>query len=138
MTSSSELGESVAPVASAHGLSLVALFGSRASGAGRPGSDLDLGVLRGDRRPLGFRELGELQLALRERLGDDVEVSDLSKPDVVFHFEVVSRGRPLYEAPEGAWADFVARTLIAHDELAPFIEACIEGVARRLRAEASG
>lgn len=123
-------------LAARHGLGIVVLFGSRGRGTEHARSDTDLAVLRGDGRRLSFHELAMLQSEFASSLGADVEVdvADLATPDALFRYEVVSAGRVLVEAEPGLWSAFVARTLIDHDDIAPFVEACVAGVHRAARA----
>jgi predicted nucleotidyltransferase len=114
-------------------LSLVVLFGSRARGRAHRESDIDLGVLTRDGRPLGHRQLAALHVALSRWADGRADIVDLATPDAVFRFEVVSQGTPLFEAEPGVWKGFVARTLIDHDDIAPFVEACIASVGRAAR-----
>jgi predicted nucleotidyltransferase len=116
-----------------HGVALLVLFGSRARGNERADSDLDLGALRADRRPMNLGELGRLQSDLESWSGLDAEVVDLARADALVRFEMVSDGRPLHEAEPGLWTDFVARTLIDHDDIAPFVAACVAGVGKAAR-----
>lgn len=119
-------------IAHEHRLAGVALFGSRASGAARPDSDIDLAVLHEDERPLTFRELGALQLALSEWAGLRADVADLGEADALLRFEALSHGRVLLRtSPQ--WENLVARTIIEHDEIAPFLDLLVAGVGRAAR-----
>jgi predicted nucleotidyltransferase len=116
-----------------HEVGLLVLFGSRARGTERADSDLDLGVLRSDDRAMSLGELGRLQSDLGCWSGHDTDVVDLARADALLRFEMVSDGRPLYEAEPGSWTGFVARTLIDHDDIAPFVAACVAGVGKAAR-----
>src|SRR5438105_2196480 len=102
-------------------VALVVLFGSHARGSPRPDSDIDLGVLHRKGRRLRHRELAALQVALAGWSGGKADVVDLATSDAVFRYEIVSEGRPFYETESGAWAAFVARALIDHDDVAPLV-----------------
>ena len=78
-----------------------------------------------------FRETADLKLALDERCTVPVDVVDLQTHDAILRFEVVSAAVVLYADTRARWTDFVARTLIDHDDLAPFIDDLVAGVARR-------
>jgi predicted nucleotidyltransferase len=69
------------------------LFGSRAGGAPRPDSDLDLAVLLRDKPdPMALWEAGE---AIAARLNVDVDLVDLRAASTVLQFQVVTTGRLL-------------------------------------------
>ena len=115
-----------------NGVSLVVAFGSRSTGRHVPASDLDLGVLLEDGRPLSARELGELGVVLQRRADVPVDVVDLATRDALFRYEVARDGVVLVGAGE-PWKAFVAKALIDHADVQPYVEACIAGVARRAR-----
>ncbi len=73
------------------------LFGSRAEGAARGDSDLDLAVLMapGKADPVGLWETGE---ALAARLGVDVDLVDLMGASTVLQHRIVTTGRRLFAA----------------------------------------
>ena len=131
------LSPDIADVLAASGMALAVLHGSRADGRSHPGSDTDIGVLGGDGRSLGYSALARLQLELCDRLGAEVDLSDLSTPDAIFRREVASRGRLLFEDRPGRFAEFVARALIDYDDIARFVPEMIRGVARAARAATS-
>lgn len=113
-----------------HAIGLAVAFGSRATGRARPGSDLDVAVLRADGRPLSFRELGLLKLDLEAAADVDVDVLDLATADALVRFEVVRDGVWLHAPDRTLRTGFVARTLIDHDDIAAFLPAMAEGVRR--------
>ena len=78
--------------------------------------------------------LRALHVALSEWAGAEADVVDLATGDAILRYEVVSAGRPLFEATPGVWVAFRAKALVDHDDLAPFIDACIRGVGRVARA----
>ena len=119
-----------------HGIGLLVLFGSRARGQEHEQSDLDLGVQRIDGHGMSLGALGLLQAELSEWSGLESQVVDLARADALLRFEIVSDGRPLHEEAPGTWTHFVARTLIDHDDIAPFIAACVAGVGRAARNQA--
>jgi predicted nucleotidyltransferase len=70
------------------------VFGSRARGAERPSSDLDVAVLLG---PGADREvLSRRSGALSRDLGIEVDLIDLTKSTPVLGFEVVTGGRRVF------------------------------------------
>ena len=90
------------------GLLAVYLFGSRARGAHRPGSDFDLAVLAA--QPLAAVQRFELAQELAVLVGHDVDLIDLRQASSVLRSQVIGGGRPLYRAsaPElEAFEDFV-------------------------------
>ena len=125
------------PTLSAAGLGLVVRFGSRARGTSRPDSDLDLAVQRADGRRLTHRELGELALVLGERYGLPVDLVDLRVADGLLRREVIREGVVLHADSRAVWVELVTRTLIDLDDLGPHLQACLDGVARAARGQAS-
>lgn len=113
-----------------HAIALCVLFGSRARGDATARSDLDLGVIRADRRPFTFRELAAAHLDLEQLLGDRVDLVDLSTPDVVLRLAVARDGVVWFADARETWTDFVGCALVEHDDIAPWIEACVRGVGR--------
>jgi predicted nucleotidyltransferase len=113
------------------GVEVAILFGSAASGKLRPDSDIDIGILSG--RDIGFD--GELALGadLERVFGREVDLVRLDAASTLLRFEA-SRGRCLYEARAGAFADFVARALLEYEDLRPILRRCAEGMFRRLKA----
>lgn len=100
----------------------VTLFGSRAGGAARDDSDLDLAVLLpGPADPVRLWEAGE---AIARTLGVDVDLIDLRAASTVMQFQVITTGRRLFA--EGGEADryemFVLGEMLALNEArAPLI-----------------
>ena len=89
-----------------HGLDLVVLFGSQASGRAHSGSDVDVAV----RIKPGRRLSDAARLALAGDFDSvfpdaaQVDVSFLNEASSLLLFEVATRGRPLYErAPLSFW-----------------------------------
>ena len=117
-------------------LGLAVLFGSRARGEERPGSDVDVGVLAANGKELSFLELGLLKVDLEARAGVPVDVVDLCTPDAVFRFEVVSCGQVLFEDRPGRWAEFVGKTLVDHDDIAWILPQLVRGVMQAAQASA--
>lgn len=127
------LREAIAPF----DLRLVVLFGSRARASHRPDSDVDFGALHRTGRRLTHHEIGALHLTLSELSKAHADVVDLSTSDAVLRYEIASHGRPLFEAEPGTWPEFVARSLIDHDDLGPLIRACVAAVGRAARQAAA-
>ena len=83
-------------------LELVVLFGSRATGRARAGSDLDLAV-----RCTNPVDLEQLYLALAPRLGSDhLDLVDLRRAGPLLAFEVARSGHVLFEKRPGVFREF--------------------------------
>jgi predicted nucleotidyltransferase len=101
---------------------VLALFGSFATDRERPESDVDLYVRL---RP-GARWDLETRLALAAeasricRREVDLVVED-EGTSVILRREVAVRGRPLFEAHRGAWADLRASAVLAYLDLEPYM-----------------
>jgi predicted nucleotidyltransferase len=119
------------------GIDLAVVHGSRARRGARADSDLDVGVLAADARPLSYRVMGAIALELTSVLGIEVDVADLSTPDAIFRFEVARCTQPIFERRPGAFADFLARAMIDYSDIQRFLPELIAGVARVARREAA-
>ncbi len=84
---------------------LVVLFGSRARGTERVGSDVDLGVWAPG------ADLLALSAQLSSALGLDVDVVSLSDPDIPLLEEIVEHGIVVHEGRRGAQGSWRARAL---------------------------
>ena len=73
------------------------LFGSRAQGEERPGSDLDLGVLVRGRADVVT--LWERAQDIAGQLHLDVDLVDLRSASTVLQYQIVTTGRRLFAAP---------------------------------------
>ena len=92
-----EIEQVVAAVASAEPSILAAwIFGSRARGEAKPGSDLDVGLLAmpGVTPPAGIEERVAVEIA--GRTGLDVDVSQIGEARPTLSFEVVTDGRRVF------------------------------------------
>jgi predicted nucleotidyltransferase len=115
------------------GVEVAILFGSAAKGRLRPDSDIDIGILPLPDRALSFNEELALAAELEQLLGREVDLVRLDTASTLLRFEA-SQGRHLYEARVGAFADFVARALVEHEDLRPILLRCAAGMFRRLKA----
>ena len=93
----------IAPIAQAHGLKSVFLFGSHARGEFRADSDIDLFVDYGSNHPLTLFPIVALTQELEESLGRPVDVItaraiEQSPPDPIFDSTLESEKVLLYEA----------------------------------------
>ncbi len=86
------------------------MFGSRARGEERPGSDLDVALLPlpGVAMPAGIED--RVAAAIAERTGLDVDVSRIGEDRPVLSFEVVADGRRVFARDEER-ADIVEEQL---------------------------
>jgi uncharacterized protein len=112
------------------GVELAILFGSAANGRLGPDSDIDIGVLFG--RDVGLDHELALGANLERAFGREVDLVRLDMASTLLRFEA-SRGRCLHEGREGAFADFVARALLEHEDLLPILRRCAEGMFRKLK-----
>ncbi len=101
---------------------VLALFGSFATGRERPDSDVDLYLrLRpGARWDLKTRLEFAAEASRICRREVDLVVED-EGTSVILRREVAGRGRPLFEAHPGAWADLRARAVLAYLDLEPYM-----------------
>jgi predicted nucleotidyltransferase len=113
-----------------HAVGTALVFGSRARGTARPDSDLDVAVLRADGRPLTQRELGALKRDLEEASPVPVDVVDLRAADALVRFEVFRDGFVVLRDSDDLLRELLTRTLIEHDDIAPFLPALVAGVGR--------
>ena len=81
-------------------------FGSRARGAGKADSDVDLAVLC---NPTLGLERTRIMDTVGRQLGVDVDVIDMGSAPPVLKWEVITTGRLLVERDEAKVADFVRR-----------------------------
>ena len=81
-------------------LSAVWLFGSRASAAARPESDLDLAILADE--PQDPVALWELSGEVEDRVGVPVDLVDLRRATTVFQYQVVTKGERMWSRDSGA------------------------------------
>lgn len=85
-------------VLSRHHVAVAYLFGSRAEGTARPGSDHDVAVLF--RRPPELLAVGALQADLVTALGTPVDLVELERAPLELRAKAVQEGRLLFSADE--------------------------------------
>lgn len=83
---------SLARIARRHGLRAIVLFGSRAHGTARPGSDMDLCVVGGRPGPRDFDLIAELSTAL----GQNVDLVRFERAGPLLRFHAGFGGRLLW------------------------------------------
>lgn len=88
----------------------VLLFGSHASDQQNPRSDVDLGVLLGDRAPDAFA-LAKTRTDLEEVLGQTVDLVVLDAASPILRMEALRRHRVLVNRDPESFEAFVVRTL---------------------------
>lgn len=111
-------------------LAFAAIFGSRARGAGRPESDLDLALW--PLRPLELRE--ELDLAARLTLaaGAEVDLVNLHSASVLLRYNVAREGILVAENVPGSWARFRAEAIVDYLDFEPTFTHASRAYAERL------
>jgi predicted nucleotidyltransferase len=98
----------LATVLEAHGeVELALLFGSRARGEARPGSDIDVAVVGGAIDTIG------LAIELTDALGIQVDVVDLSSdPPFALLLAVLEDGVRIHEGRPGAYGRLLSHSLM--------------------------
>ncbi|MBC8230232.1 nucleotidyltransferase domain-containing protein [bacterium] len=114
-------------------LSLVALFGSQATGKTRVGSDIDIAVLSGRRTisPEYKFEVWEAFLWFFHRA--DVDVIILNHAPSLLGYKVATTGQVLYEARANVWRDFRLLAIKKHADAKKFYELQKEYIHRTVR-----
>ena len=109
-------------------------FGSRAEGAARPDSDLDLAVLAA--RPLDPVDRFDVQEAVAAALGLDVDLVDLRSASTVMRVEVLRTGQVIHDVDPTARAFFETRVLSAYALLNEERRGILEDIRQRGRVHA--
>ena len=108
--------------ARAPGLSLLVLFGSRARGDVRDGSDWDLGYL-------GTIDEGSLHSDLSRALGTDaIDLVDLARAGALLRYRAARDGRAIVEATPDAFEDFCIRAATFWCDVEPVLREAYSGV----------
>ncbi|MPZ89133.1 MAG: hypothetical protein GEU81_13910 [Nitriliruptorales bacterium] len=103
------------------------LFGSRARGTARPGSDYDVAVLLTEGADAHRR-----QLEMMAVLGDGVDVIVLNQAPIALAYRVLRDGKLLVRRDERARIEHWARTVDRYLDSAPLRRALDAGVRHRL------
>lgn len=106
------------------------LHGSRARGAARAGSDIDLAVLCDD--PLDPVTLFDASGRLAARLGSSVDLVDLRRAGGLLRVEATHRGSPLLK-PSVEADLFTAHALADHAAFAPLRQSATRAFEETLR-----
>jgi predicted nucleotidyltransferase len=97
-------------------LRLAILFGSRARGAARPDSDIDLAILPVD-PALSLRDESLLVANLEHATGARVDLVRVDRAPPALRWRIARDGIVLLSMPRQAAPRFLARAGIEHDEL---------------------
>ncbi len=116
------------------GVQAVYVFGSRAQGAARPDSDLDLGLLAA--RPIDPVERFDAQEALAAALGVDVDLVDLRSTSTVMRAEVLRTAQVLHDADPTARVAWEVWTMSAYALLNEERRGILDDVRQRGRVHA--
>jgi predicted nucleotidyltransferase len=104
------------------GIKLMVLFGSRAAGVAREGSDTDLAILLDKPNP-DLRRQSELELALCRGLEIagrlDLVILNTLESTTLGH-QIARGGRALYDCDGDQWSLFVTRAVKMYADFAPF------------------
>lgn len=85
---------------------MIVLFGSFAKGTAHPGSDIDIGFLRGQHSDLDSYDLFLLSQEIAAKIGKDVDLVDLNKASTVFQAQILHTGKVIYCNAEDKKAGF--------------------------------
>jgi predicted nucleotidyltransferase len=116
---------------------LAVLFGSRAAGTARRGSDLDIAVAAG---PRGLDEGRELALVRELALaaGSEVDLIRLERASTLLRWQIATTGSAVLEASPGAFARFRADAASEYIDFAPALRRYGELFRQRLVADSPG
>jgi predicted nucleotidyltransferase len=98
----------------------VYLFGSLASGHGRPDSDLDLAVISSHDRPSS--EKLDILARLAQEGFCNVDLVFLPKDDIVLQYEAVRMNRIVYRRPEFDSAAFYSLVIRRYLDFLPYLK----------------
>lgn len=117
------------------------LFGSRATGRVHPGSDVDIAVLLDEDALLSTTRWGGPLLSRRldlitaaERFANcELDVVTLNNASPLLCFEVLRKGRLLYEGNRGARVEFEVRAGKVYNDLEPMYQFFNEALRKDLK-----
>jgi predicted nucleotidyltransferase len=121
------------------GISAVVLFGSRAIGTAREGSDYDIGVLLSSPKILHLPgKKNEIYDSLYDILSSKIQ--SLVNMDIVFleqapgelRAHVMKHGKPIFEASPNAFANFRERVMTEYADFASLREIFHQGILARI------
>ena len=108
---------------------LLVMFGSTARGAGRGGSDVDLGLLSPLATPTTRQEL---EVAFARAVRRRVDLVDLQEASPLLRFEIARDGVLIWEGRPHAWQGFKARAMVDWWDWKPMAERLQRAAAGRL------
>lgn len=121
------------------GVEAVILFGSRALGLSRSGSDYDCGVLVKDKRVLkSFEKRKEIYDKLYNLLSE--KINELVDIDIVFledapaelQSHTAKYGTPLYEANANAFNNFKEYVMLLYSDFEPYLKLFQKAILSRI------
>lgn len=108
-------------LAEKHGLTLVALFGSQATGKTHLGSDTDIAFF--SEQPKNMRDIAEMQMEFTQALRiKDIELVDLAGKVPLFLKQVADQGVVLYEKDASVFDEFQIYAFKRYVEARPLFE----------------
>jgi predicted nucleotidyltransferase len=130
MLSQTELAEVEGYLESRFGLAVLWLFGSEASGAARPDSDVDFAALF--RRRVSHEALVDARLELGARLGRSVDLVDLDRASPIVAMQVARHGQLLCDSDRSTRLRFLTMLSSRYEDLriarAPAERRLLEGL----------
>lgn len=129
MNADVELERLAAPLR-ARGVVVAYLFGSRAEGTAREGSNHDLALLFADEPTLG--ELGALQADLAALTGTSVDLVELDRATLELRAKVVQEGTLVFSDDEPRRVAFETQTRSRWFDFRPTLEALTRAYLRRV------
>jgi predicted nucleotidyltransferase len=130
MLSRTEVAEVADCLEARFGLAVLWLFGSEASGAARPDSDVDFAALF--RTRVSHEALIDARLELSARLGRSLDLVDLGRASPILAMQVVRHGRLLCDKDRSARLRFVTMLSSRYQDLriarAPAERRLLEGL----------
>jgi uncharacterized protein len=124
------LGDRIAPVLREAGVQAAYVFGSRATGAARASSDIDLAVLAG--RHVGFLEEQRLADRLEHVLGVPVDLIVLDRASLELRGRIVQEGELVFGQDQPARVAFEVRTRSEYFDFLPTLQMHTESYLRRV------
>lgn len=113
--------DSIKTLAEKHGLSLVVLFGSQATGKTHTGSDTDIAFFSTNQKDM--RQIAQMQMEFSEALKiKDIELVDIAGKVPLFLKQVADQGVVLYEKDPSVFDEFQIYAFKRYVEARPLLE----------------